>query len=79
MWFGSDGAVYVRRRPGEALQDNCTRKTVKHGGGNVMVWGAMSAQEIMEIDQHIGILQNVRLPSLQDMRLEEAGFVRARH
>ena len=28
---GSDRAVYVRRRPEEALAHSCTRKTVKHG------------------------------------------------
>ena len=72
---GSDGAVYVRRRPGEALADSCTRKTVKHGGGNIMIWGAMSAKgrgRLYKVDgklnaqQYLGILQNVMLPSMQD-------------
>jgi len=37
----SDGAVYVRRRPGEALDDNCTRKSMKHDGGKMMAWGCI--------------------------------------
>lgn len=72
---GSDGAVYVRRRPGEALADSCTKKTVKHGGGNIMIWGAMSAKGRgrlykvdgkLNADQYLGILQNVMKPSMQD-------------
>lgn len=41
--FGSDGSIYVRRRLGESLSPNCTKKTVKFGGGSVMVWGMISA------------------------------------
>ena len=41
--FGSDGQRYVRRRTGERLPVRCVQKTVKFGGGSVMVWGIMSA------------------------------------
>ena len=30
---------YVRRRAGEELDDKMLSKTVKHGGGSVVVWG----------------------------------------
>jgi hypothetical protein len=40
--FQSDGRVYVRRRSGEQLTDDCVTRTVKFVGGSVMVWGAMS-------------------------------------
>ena len=33
----------VRRRPGERLSPNRLRGAVKHGGGNITVWGCMSA------------------------------------
>lgn len=41
--FGSDGRNYVRRTTGERLTVSCVKKTVKHGGGSVMVWGIISA------------------------------------
>lgn len=41
--FGSDGRELVWRKKCEELNPKNTRKTVKHGGGGVMVWGCMSA------------------------------------
>lgn len=39
---GSDGRQYCRRRPGEELLDQNVKKTVKHGGGSIMVWGCIT-------------------------------------
>ena len=73
---GSDSATYVRRHEGEALSDRCTRKTVKHSGGNIMVWGCMASagtgrlfklEGMMKTDQYLGILQNVMWPSMRDL------------
>lgn len=72
----SDGVRYVRRRPGERFDPSCTIGTVKHRGGNIMVWGCMSAAGVgrvykvvgtMRSDQYIGILQNAMLPSMVDL------------
>ena len=41
--FGTPGAVYVRRRVGEAFHPDCVVPTVKFGGGSVMVWGSMAS------------------------------------
>ncbi len=41
--FGSDGVKRVWRQSGEEYKDKCVLPTVKHVGGNVMVWGCMSA------------------------------------
>ena len=41
--FGSDGRRFVWRRENTALELKNLKATVKHGGGSVMVWGAMSA------------------------------------
>ena len=47
--FGSDGFKHVWRWPGEEYRDKCVVPTVKHGGGNVMVWGCMSAAGVGEL------------------------------
>ena len=41
--MGNDGRNFACRRPGERLSTKCVKKTVKFGGGSVMVWGIMSA------------------------------------
>uniref|UniRef100_A0A3B4V995 Transposase Tc1-like domain-containing protein n=1 Tax=Seriola dumerili TaxID=41447 RepID=A0A3B4V995_SERDU len=41
--FGNKRRVYVRRRDGERYKNECLLSTVKHGGGSIMVWGAISA------------------------------------
>lgn len=41
--FGSDGRRFVWRKENTALQLKHIKATVKHGGGSVMVWGAMAA------------------------------------
>ncbi|CAF3530152.1 unnamed protein product [Rotaria sp. Silwood1] len=40
--FGSDGKVMVWRSPKEEFNPACTVPTVKHGGGNVKVWGCFA-------------------------------------
>ena len=40
--FGSDGRVYVRRRVGKDFLPECVDRTVKFGGGNVIMWGCIT-------------------------------------
>jgi len=40
--FGSDGKLYCRRGPGEEFEVQNVRGVVKHGGGNIQVWGVLS-------------------------------------
>ena len=47
--FGSDGFRHVWRRPGEEYKDKCVMATVKHGDGNVMVWGCPSVAGVGEL------------------------------
>lgn len=74
--FGSDGVSHVWRQPGEAYNDVCTMPTVKHGGGNVMVWGCMSAFGVGELHfiegtmnstMYCEILEQKMIPSLQKL------------
>lgn len=67
-------------RSGEALQDRHIQGTVKHGGGNVMVWGCFAwsgvgslvkIDGIMTADSYINILQENLEISLIQTGLEE--------
>ena len=42
MLFKSDGREYAYFRPGHAYDSKNIKKTVKHGAGNVMVWGCVT-------------------------------------
>lgn len=73
--FGSDGIRYVRRPEGKRMNVRYILPTVKHGGGNVMVWGCFSRngvgplhRVVGNMDQHIytGIVENIMLPHAKD-------------
>ena len=68
--FNSDGKQYVRRPSKQELSPRFTAKTVKHGGGNIMVWGCFSwygvgplfwIKDIMTQYTYVDILNNVML------------------
>ena len=40
--FGSDGLHWAWIRDGERVQPKHVKQTVKHGGGNIMVWGCIT-------------------------------------
>lgn len=69
--FGSDGLRVIRRPVNKRLDPKYVSGTVKHGGGNIMVWGCFSAYGIGPIHRIEGtmdrfmyrnILQDVMLP-----------------
>ena len=74
--FGSDGFKHAWRWPGEEYKDKCVMPTVKHGGGNVMVCGCMSAAGVGELyfiegnmnsNMYCEILQQSMISSLQKL------------
>ncbi|GFX10546.1 transposable element Tcb1 transposase [Trichonephila clavipes] len=44
--FQTTGRVYVWRTPKEAFAPECIVMTFKHGGGSLMVWGAISWRDL---------------------------------
>lgn len=69
--FGSNSAGRVRRPPNTDFDPRHTVKTVKHGGGNIKLWGCFSfhgvgpiiwIQETMTKEIYRDILENVMLP-----------------
>lgn len=65
--FPTTGRVYVWRTPKEAYDLDCLKPTVKHGGGSVMVWGAISwygvgpiiaVKGTMKADHYRDVLEN---------------------
>ena len=44
--MGSGGRNWVWKRPGGEVKEQHIKKTVKHGGGNLMMWGCMTAQGV---------------------------------
>ena len=47
--FGSKKRQYVRRRPNERYYSKCIVPTMKHGGGNILVWGCFSGQGVGDL------------------------------
>lgn len=48
--YSSDGMSYVHRKRGERLDASNIKKTLKHGGGNVMVWGCISSKGVGNLE-----------------------------
>lgn len=79
--FGSDGRRYVWRQKGKALEAKNMQATVKHGGGNVMVWGCMSARGvgelviidgIMNAEKYVEVLRGNLKKSVQKLGIENS-------
>lgn len=44
--FGKKRRKFVRHRSGERMSKNCITQTIKHGGGNVVVWVASAVVQL---------------------------------
>lgn len=54
--FGQKKRIRVWRKHGEELQDRHIQKTVKHGGGNILVWGCFSWAGVGNLAKIDGIM-----------------------
>lgn len=73
--YSSDGILWVRRPINKRFDPKYTLGTIKHGGGNVQVWGCFSGSEmgpiikingIMDRYKYLEILTNTMLPYAED-------------
>ena len=54
--FGSHRRTFVKRRTSEKMLEECPTPSVKHGGGNVMVWACFGAGKVEDLYKVKGIL-----------------------
>lgn len=70
--FGSDGRLRVWRRPGEALNPKNTKKTVKHGGGGLMVWGCIAASGVGNLEFVDGVMDQYKYIDILKRNLQSS-------
>jgi len=82
--FPTPGHVMVRRRPGEAFKPECLVPTVKHGGGSIMVWGALTSTGVgvlkvcggrMNSVSYCQVLEQAMLPSARQLFPQDQDWV----
>lgn len=68
--FGNDGRGKVWRKKNAALEPKNVVPTVKHGGGNVMAWGAMAASGVGRLVFIDGIMDRYYYKQLLEHNLQ---------
>ena len=78
--FGSNGHHWCWRKPGQQFDKQFVRKEVKHGSGNVIVWGCITAEGLgqlchiqgnMNTKLYVSILDNDVLGTLKDLEINK--------
>lgn len=70
--FGSDRRHMVWRKPNIALHPNNTVPTVKHGGGEVMVWGCMAASGVGNLAFIDGMMDKIAYLNILKNNLKDS-------
>lgn len=72
--FNTNRRVYVRRFKHERTSKRCIVPTVKHGGGNVMVWGCFSAAGVGDLVEVTGRMKKEQYQKIVLDHAESSGF-----
>lgn len=68
--FGYDGKAKVWRKPNTAMDPKNLIPTVKHGGGSVMVWGAVAASRVGNLVFVEGNMNRFQYKSILEQNLQ---------
>lgn len=81
--FGSDRIQYCLRAPNEEFEPRYVQQRLKHGGGNIMVWGCMSSKGLgrligiegrMNAIQYVDVLERGLLGTLEDHNIDHSSI-----
>jgi hypothetical protein len=77
--YGSNGKYYTWKRPYEQLQAKHVQKTIKHGGGNIMVWSCITWEgveiitkidTVMDKHLYLDILKEDLVNTMKDFKMD---------
>lgn len=72
--IGPDGKTFVRRPKGQALNPRYTMKTVKHGAGSIMCWGAFSWRGVGPLYRINGVMDRFMYVDILKNQMEPFTF-----
>jgi hypothetical protein len=70
--IGSDGKVYIWKQRGEPLSNRTTSPTIKHRGGNLMVWGCMGWNGVGKLIKVQGNMDKVQYCEILENGVQES-------
>ncbi|KAG0814503.1 hypothetical protein G6F29_013664 [Rhizopus arrhizus] len=82
--FASDGKAYTWKLPNEELNSRHVQQTVKHGGGNIMVWSCITWEGVgwivdvghhMNSEAYLEVLKDDLLKTMESYGLDSSKIV----